>query len=165
MGTSHGVGALGPGRGAANHTLEGRIGQFSHSLAAQLERLHVSPSKGGNRATVVADFSPAANSGHHRPKSRIVAPPIGHHPPNDGNSLRPHRWVRGRIAPHIKHTPQLTSRQLSERTGFDVRMKAESDARCAIAPRPRSCWYNPTTRVGRRAQLLVPIARWSSYGV
>jgi threonine dehydratase len=33
--------------------------------------------------------------------------------------------VRGRIAPHIKHTPLLTSRQLNERTGFDVRMKAE----------------------------------------
>ncbi|HYK41482.1 MAG TPA: threonine ammonia-lyase [Thermoanaerobaculia bacterium] len=33
--------------------------------------------------------------------------------------------VRNRIAPHIKHTPLLTSRQLSERTGFDIRMKAE----------------------------------------
>src|SRR5256885_16975377 len=33
--------------------------------------------------------------------------------------------VRERIAPHIKHTPLLTSRQLSERTGFDIRMKAE----------------------------------------
>jgi len=33
--------------------------------------------------------------------------------------------VRARIAPHIKHTPLLTSRQLSERTGFDIRMKAE----------------------------------------
>src|SRR5205809_6372584 len=33
--------------------------------------------------------------------------------------------VRARIAPHIKHTPLLTSRQLSERTGFDVRLKAE----------------------------------------
>ena len=33
--------------------------------------------------------------------------------------------VRSRIAPHIKHTPLLTSRQLSERTGFDVRLKAE----------------------------------------
>ena len=35
------------------------------------------------------------------------------------------REVRARIAPHIKHTPLLTSRQLSERSGFDVRMKAE----------------------------------------
>ena len=34
--------------------------------------------------------------------------------------------VRARIAPHIKHTPLLTSRQLSERTGFDVRLKAEN---------------------------------------
>jgi threonine dehydratase len=33
--------------------------------------------------------------------------------------------VRSRIAAHIKHTPLLTSRQLSERTGFDVRLKAE----------------------------------------
>lgn len=33
--------------------------------------------------------------------------------------------VRARIAPHIKHTPLLTSRQLSELTGFDVRLKAE----------------------------------------
>src|SRR5512145_1835702 len=29
------------------------------------------------------------------------------------------------MAPHIKHTPLLTSRQLSERTGFDIRLKAE----------------------------------------
>src|SRR6187401_3448642 len=33
--------------------------------------------------------------------------------------------VRERIAPHIKRTPLLTSAQLSERTGFDIRMKAE----------------------------------------
>src|ERR1043165_4365891 len=33
--------------------------------------------------------------------------------------------VRQRIAPHIKHTPLLTSRQLSDATGFDVRLKAE----------------------------------------
>src|SRR6266404_2457504 len=33
--------------------------------------------------------------------------------------------VRERIAPHIKHTPLLTSRQLAERSGFDVRLKAE----------------------------------------
>jgi threonine dehydratase len=33
--------------------------------------------------------------------------------------------VRARIAPHIKHTPLLTSRQLSEATGFDARLKAE----------------------------------------
>jgi threonine dehydratase len=35
------------------------------------------------------------------------------------------REVRARIAPHIKHTPLLTSRQLSERTGYEVRLKAE----------------------------------------
>src|SRR6059036_2117271 len=33
--------------------------------------------------------------------------------------------VRARIAQHIKHTPLLTSRQLSERSGFEVRLKAE----------------------------------------
>ena len=33
--------------------------------------------------------------------------------------------ARARIAEHIKHTPLLTSRQLSERTGFDTRLKAE----------------------------------------
>ena len=33
--------------------------------------------------------------------------------------------VRARIAQHIKHTPLLSSRQLSERTGFEVRLKAE----------------------------------------
>src|SRR5712671_3762578 len=33
--------------------------------------------------------------------------------------------ARARIAKHIKHTPLLTSRQLSERSGFDVRLKAE----------------------------------------
>jgi threonine dehydratase len=35
------------------------------------------------------------------------------------------RKVRERIAPHIKHTPLLTSRQLSEATGLEVRLKAE----------------------------------------
>jgi threonine dehydratase len=30
-----------------------------------------------------------------------------------------------RVAPHIHHTPLLTSRMLSEQTGFDVRLKAE----------------------------------------
>jgi threonine dehydratase len=35
------------------------------------------------------------------------------------------REVRARIAPHIHHTPLLRSRQLSELTGFDVRLKAE----------------------------------------
>jgi threonine dehydratase len=33
--------------------------------------------------------------------------------------------ARARIARHIKRTPLLTSRQLSDRTGFDVRLKAE----------------------------------------
>src|SRR5262252_7435871 len=35
------------------------------------------------------------------------------------------RRARERIAPHIKRTPLLTSHQLSERSGFDVRLKAE----------------------------------------
>jgi len=33
--------------------------------------------------------------------------------------------ARARMAPHIHHTPLVTSRVLSERTGFDVRLKAE----------------------------------------
>ena len=40
-------------------------------------------------------------------------------------TLRDFEQVRSRIAQHIKHTPLLTSRQLNERTGFDVRLKAE----------------------------------------
>jgi threonine dehydratase len=40
-------------------------------------------------------------------------------------SLRDFEQVRERIAPHIKRTPLLTSAQLSELTGFDIRMKAE----------------------------------------
>lgn len=40
-------------------------------------------------------------------------------------SLRDFEEVRARIAPHIKHTPLLTSRQLDEQTGFNVRLKAE----------------------------------------
>lgn len=40
-------------------------------------------------------------------------------------TLRDYQDVRARIAPHIKHTPLLTSRQLSELTGYDVRLKAE----------------------------------------
>jgi len=35
------------------------------------------------------------------------------------------KTVRARIGQHIKHTPLLTSRQLSEATGFEVRLKAE----------------------------------------
>lgn len=33
--------------------------------------------------------------------------------------------ARARVRPHVYHTPLLTSRTLSERTGFDVRLKAE----------------------------------------
>jgi threonine dehydratase len=33
--------------------------------------------------------------------------------------------ARARVAPHIHHTPLLTSRLLGERTGFDIRLKAE----------------------------------------
>jgi len=40
-------------------------------------------------------------------------------------TLKDFEDVRARIAPHIKHTPLLTSRQLSELTGYDVRLKAE----------------------------------------
>jgi threonine dehydratase len=40
-------------------------------------------------------------------------------------SIDDFRQARKRIAPHVKHTPLLGSRQLSERTGYDVRLKAE----------------------------------------
>jgi threonine dehydratase len=40
-------------------------------------------------------------------------------------TLKDFEETRARIAPNIKHTPLLTSRQLSERTGFDIRLKAE----------------------------------------
>jgi threonine dehydratase len=40
-------------------------------------------------------------------------------------TLRDFEAARARIHPHIKHTPLLTSRQLSDLTGFDVRLKAE----------------------------------------
>ncbi len=42
-----------------------------------------------------------------------------------GLTLRDFEHARARIAGHIKRTPLLTSRQLSERTGFDIRLKAE----------------------------------------
>jgi threonine dehydratase len=40
-------------------------------------------------------------------------------------TLSDFQQVRDRIAPHIKHTPLLGSRQLSELTGYEVRLKAE----------------------------------------
>jgi threonine dehydratase len=40
-------------------------------------------------------------------------------------TLRDFETARARIDAHIKRTPLLTSRQLSDRTGFDVRLKAE----------------------------------------
>src|SRR5204862_6798974 len=40
-------------------------------------------------------------------------------------TVRDFEQARERIAQHIKRTPLLTSRQLSERTGFDIRLKAE----------------------------------------
>ena len=39
--------------------------------------------------------------------------------------VRDFEEARARIAPHIKRTPLLSSRQLSERTGFETRLKAE----------------------------------------
>lgn len=40
-------------------------------------------------------------------------------------TLRDFEDARARIDAHIKHTPLLTSRQLSEATGYDIRLKAE----------------------------------------
>src|SRR5687767_2689448 len=47
------------------------------------------------------------------------------HPPMLTLSLRDFEEARARIAPHTKHTPLLGSRQLSERSGYGVRLKAE----------------------------------------
>ena len=41
-------------------------------------------------------------------------------------TLKDFEDARARIAPHIKRTPLLTSRQLSELTGYEVRLKAEN---------------------------------------
>jgi threonine dehydratase len=43
----------------------------------------------------------------------------------DAPTLNDFAAARARMEPHVKHTPLLTSRVLSERTGFDVRLKAE----------------------------------------
>lgn len=40
-------------------------------------------------------------------------------------TLRDFEEARARIAPHIKRTPLLSSRQLSEATGYEARLKAE----------------------------------------
>jgi threonine dehydratase len=40
-------------------------------------------------------------------------------------TVRDFEAARARIAPHIKRTPLLSSRQLDELTGYDVRLKAE----------------------------------------
>ena len=40
-------------------------------------------------------------------------------------TLKDFEETRARIAPHIKHTPLLTSQQLSDLTGYDIRLKAE----------------------------------------
>ena len=45
--------------------------------------------------------------------------------PTVAPSLQDFEAARVRMAPHVYHTPLLTSRTLSERTGFDVRLKAE----------------------------------------
>lgn len=47
--------------------------------------------------------------------------------PTSGFTLTLHDFeeVQARIAPHIKRTPLLSSRQLSEATGYDARLKAE----------------------------------------
>jgi threonine dehydratase len=40
-------------------------------------------------------------------------------------TIQAFRDARARMTPHVKHTPILTSRVLGEKTGFDVRLKAE----------------------------------------
>ena len=41
-------------------------------------------------------------------------------------SLADFQDVRARIAPHIKHTPLLSTRQLSEHTGYEVRVNGQA---------------------------------------
>lgn len=41
-------------------------------------------------------------------------------------TLQDFQDARARIAEHIRHTPLLSSRQLSEHTGYDMRLKAEN---------------------------------------
>ena len=43
----------------------------------------------------------------------------------DGLTARDFEAARTRMGEHVRHTPLLTSRVLSERSGFDVRLKAE----------------------------------------
>ena len=43
----------------------------------------------------------------------------------DGLTARDFEAARARMGEHVRHTPLLTSRVLSERSGFDVRLKAE----------------------------------------
>jgi threonine dehydratase len=43
----------------------------------------------------------------------------------DRPTARDFEAARARMVPHVRHTPLLSSRVLSERTGFDVRLKAE----------------------------------------
>ncbi len=50
---------------------------------------------------------------------------IAHVPAPLTLTLRDFEDARARIAEHIRRTPLLTSRQLAERTGFDIRLKAE----------------------------------------
>jgi threonine dehydratase len=40
-------------------------------------------------------------------------------------SLEAFREAKARVSPHVYHTPLLTSRMLSEQSGFDIRLKAE----------------------------------------
>jgi threonine dehydratase len=52
---------------------------------------------------------------------------VARHIPIPGLTLNSEDFERARanVAPHIYHTPLLTSRSLSEASGFDVRLKAE----------------------------------------
>jgi threonine dehydratase len=64
--------------------------------------------------------------------------------------------ARARIAPNIKRTPLLTSRQLSERTGFDIRLKAEMFQRVGSykirGPLNKFALIGRQSRAGRRAR-------------
>ena len=48
--------------------------------------------------------------------------------------------AKARVAPHVYHTPLLTSRLLSEKSGFDIQRKTDGsvfDLRMGFARAPR----------------------------
>jgi threonine dehydratase len=85
--------------------------------------------RGGVRVSRNAEDDPCGAEGARRhkraPQNLIGWPHIEIAMTPFALTRRDFEQVRVRIAPHIARTPLLGSRQLSERTGYDVRLKAE----------------------------------------